>query len=268
MKVLVLGSTGMLGSQMCKSLASQDVEYDDTNSRTFEVGKFLTSPEKYLDFLLRFDYIVNCIGQIKPRFAHPDGVLNGYKINSIFPRVMADLFESSRTKFIHITTDCVFSGKTGRYTEDSHHDANDDYGISKSLGEPNNCTVIRTSIIGHEVANKYSLVEWAKSQAGKQVNGFTNHLWNGLTTKELSRVILDIMKSDRAWRGTRHIHAPNDISKDMLLKSISENCGLRLDIRPVEAAEGCNRTLRSNYGYSRRANIPIIEEMVEDMCNA
>ena len=268
MKVLVLGSTGMLGSQVCKSLASEDIHYDDTNSRTFEVGKFLTSPDQYIDFLMGFDYIINCIGQIKPRFAHPDGVLNGYKINSIFPRVMADLCEDISAKFIHITTDCVFSGKDGKYTESSHHDATDDYGMSKSLGEPNNCLVIRTSIIGHEVANKYSLVEWAKSQAGKQVNGFTNHSWNGLTTKELSRVMIDIMKSGRTWRGTRHIHAPNDITKDKLLKSISDNLGLRLDIKPVEATESCDRTLRSNYNHTVRANIPIIEEMVEEMCNA
>lgn len=268
MKVLVLGSTGMLGSQMCRSLSNNDIQYDDTNSRIFEVGKFLENPDDRLDFFMKFDYIINCIGQIKPRFSNFDGVLKGYKINSIFPRVMADICDSTNTKFIHITTDCVFSGKDGKYTEDSHHDAVDDYGLSKSLGEPKNCTVIRTSIIGPEVTNLYSLVEWAKSQAGKRVNGFTNHIWNGLTTKELSRVIIDLMKSGKAWRGTRHVHAPNDITKDKLLKCLSDNMNLRLDISPTEAPESCDRTLRSNYSYSSRAEIPIIEQMVEEMCNA
>ena len=268
MKVLVLGSTGMLGHQMCRSLANQDIQYDDTNSRSLSVENFLSNPDSHLDFLFRFDYIINCIGQIKPRFSGENGILNGYKINSIFPRVMADICDSSDTRFIHITTDCVFSGKDGKYTEDSPHDAVDDYGLSKSLGEPKNCTVIRTSIIGPEVANLYSLVEWAKSQAGKQVKGFTNHIWNGLTTKELARVIIDLMKSGKTWRGVRHVHAHNDITKDKLLKSLSDNMGLRLDISPVEASDSCDRTLRSNYSYTSRAEIPIIEQMVEEMCNA
>lgn len=267
MRVLVLGSTGMLGSTLCKSLSKAEIPYDDTNSVTFNVLDVLYNPSIALEKVFHFDYVVNCIGQIKPRFKDADSILRGYKINSIFPRLMADICEQTRTGFIHITTDCVYSGKLGLYTEDSVHDATDDYGVSKSLGEPNNCTVIRTSIIGHEVQNKYSLVEWAKSQAGQEVNGFTDHFWNGLTTNELSRVLIDIMRSGKNWKGTRHIHAYDDVDKFRLLGMISDSLGLGLKINAKESGSLCDRTLRTNYSLCSSFNIPSVEEMVKEMAH-
>jgi dTDP-4-dehydrorhamnose reductase len=264
MRILVLGSTGMLGSRLCKYLRDNNIEYDDTNSNTLSVDNFLFDPIKYAEKIYEFDCVVNCIGQIKPRFKCPDSVLAGYKINSMFPRLLADTCEALGIGLIHITTDCVFSGKTGMYTEDSHHDASDDYGLSKSLGEPQNCTVIRTSIIGEEDYNKYSLVEWAKSQKHKVVNGFTNHFWNGLTTKELSRVIVDVVRNKLFWNGVRHIHSSTDVNKSQLLRLISDRFELSLDIDEVEATP-CNRTLRTLYSTNNRLQVPSVEQMIGEM---
>lgn len=260
----MLGSTGMLGSRLCKYLQDNNVEYDDTNSNILSVKDFLFDPSVFLDKLSRFDCVVNCIGAIKPRFTSVEATLEGYKVNSIFPRVLADTCESLGVKLIHITTDCVFTGKTGGYTEDSHHDATDDYGMSKSLGEPHNCVVIRTSIIGEEVHNKYSLVEWAKSQKYKVVNGFTNHFWNGLTTKELSRVIVDVAKNPLYWDGVRHVYASTDVNKSQLLRLISDRFNLSLDIDDVEAIP-CNRTIRTLYSMNEKLKVPSVQQMIGEM---
>jgi len=264
-RVLVLGSTGMLGSQLCRSLKEAKVFYDDTNSLTFDALKVLENPDIAIRKILDFDFVINCIGQIKPRFKDKDSILKGYKINSIFPRLIADICEETNSGFIHITTDCVYSGSKGKYTEDVAHDAVDDYGVSKSLGEPNNCTVIRTSIIGEEPYNKYSLVEWAKSQANQDVSGFTNHFWNGLTTKELSRVMMDIMKNGKNWKGTRHKHASSDVDKFTLLGLISDRFSLNLKIDDVDSVSYCDRTLRSNYSLCSSFNVPTVEQMIKEM---
>ncbi len=255
----------MLGSALCKALSEEKIHYDDTTSISLEVTDFLARPDEFMDKILNFDYVVNCIGQIKPRFNSEQGILKGYKINSIFPRILADICENSlKTKFVHITTDCVYDGKEGDYRETCVHTATDDYGLSKSLGEPTNCTVVRTSIIGEEVKNNYSLVEWVKSQAGNTVSGYVDHYWNGLTTKELSRCLIDIMKSGKLWRGTRHIHAPNQITKCDMIQCISDRFDLKITVNPVEGGL-CDRTLSSNYSTSLRLEIPTVQQMIKEM---
>ena len=96
------------------------------------------------------DVIINCIGTIKPR-VDSLGDLNAILVNSVFPRVLANVCETLGVNMIHPTTDCVYTGTKGSYDETDKYDVNDVYGMSKALGEPNNCTVIRTSIIGEEV---------------------------------------------------------------------------------------------------------------------
>jgi dTDP-4-dehydrorhamnose reductase len=143
---------------------------------------------------------------------------------------------------IHITTDCVFSGKDGSYNELSEHDETNDYGMSKSLGELCNATIIRTSIIGEEVQNKRSLLEWVKSNKGKDINGFVNHFWNGVTCLELSNVIYKIINEKLYWNGVRHIFSPKSVSKFELVSMINEVYNLNIKINPFET-ENVDKTI-------------------------
>jgi len=172
-KILVLGSTGMLGQYVTRYLknksvpvtASSRIDFDASNPTQSEIEN-LISP---------FNVIINCIGLIKPQ-VDKYGIVEAIRINSVFPHQLANTCESKNKKLIHITTDCVYSGKIGGYTETSISDVSDTYGKTKSMGEPQNCTTIRTSIIGEEVHQQRSLIEWAKSQNGKTVHGYTNHI--------------------------------------------------------------------------------------------
>ena len=180
MKVVILGSTGMLGDMLKDYFIHEtDDSVDDvllsvrSENRLKHVDEFVYDPLRFgVNELPEADVFINAIGIIKP--AMSKNIMDSIFINSIFPRMLAVECKSRNAKLIHITTDCVFSGKNGHYDENSPHDALDDYGKSKSLGEPENCMVIRTSIIGPETNNFYSLLEWVRQQGGKKINGFTN----------------------------------------------------------------------------------------------
>jgi UDP-N-acetylglucosamine 2-epimerase len=155
---------------------------------------------------------------------------------------------------IHITTDCVFSGKKeninkhkkGCYNENDIHDAETVYGQSKSHGEPNDCTIIRTSIIGEENNNKLSLLEWIISQNNKTIDGFTNNLWNGVTCYQLAKIMYEIIDKELYWIGVRHIFSPNIVSKYDLCRDIIDIYGLQIKLTPKET-DFCDRTLISNH---------------------
>jgi dTDP-4-dehydrorhamnose reductase len=282
MKILILGATGMLGNAVSKYfLNDTDHEIWLTARKTSlnllnydKVISFDPMKDEYLSCLDRptakwesvfdYDYVINCIGIIKP-FMASDPIAARY-INSVFPWKMADYCNDFQTKLIHITTDCVYSGKKGKYTETDMHDLLnpfDQYGCSKSLGEPiNRSMVIRTSIIGEEIHKNASLIEWAKSQKGKEVNGFTNHLWNGITTKQYAKVCADIITSNTWEKGLFHVYSPSDVSKYDMLNYFNERFDLNLKINAVEAKESCDRTLRSNKDLVIKLNIPEIKEQI------
>jgi len=146
-----------------------------------------------------------------------------------------------------VTTDCVFDGKKGAYNEQDLHTATDVYGLSKSLGEPEYATVVRTSIIGEELSGKLSLLEWVKSNSGKEVNGFTNHYWNGITCLQFAKLCEKIIDSKNCWCGVRHLFSPNSVSKYELVKLISDVFDLNVVVKKFEAQDLCDRTLGSIY---------------------
>lgn len=246
-KVAILGDRGMLGSMMKRTLSSyQDFSVTSFNRDTFEVNMNDDCYVKLHQVLSpEFDCIINCIGAIKPMFNDPMRTPLNVKINSIFPWDLANFGEDTNTNIIHITTDCVFDGLDGGYTEKSPHNPLDEYGKSKSLGEPPHCMVIRTSIIGPEIdGRKRSLVEWLRSNSGGSVNGFTNHLWNGLTTKELSNLIGTIIVNGLYSADKYHLFS-NDVNKYDMLMLISHYLNLDVKVEPIEAPSYCNRTLRT-----------------------
>jgi dTDP-4-dehydrorhamnose reductase len=252
-KVFILGCDGMLGRYMYKYLSKiydtcplNRNDYDVLNDNFYNLKKILT-PNSIL---------INCIGIIPQKIdafndkvvevsapfgsdtlfckakrseASNDKFVNDklyLKINCIFPNMLSLLCNELNIKFIHITTDCVFTGKKGNYTENDIHDETNIYGLSKSLGEPNNCTVIRTSIIGEELKGKKSLLEWVKSndckdsKDRKEINGYTDHYWNGVTCLQLAKITQRIIDKNLYWNGVKHFFSPTSVSKYELIELI------------------------------------------------
>ena len=195
-KILVLGSTGMLGHVLCNKLESNSKYHlynvsfrKKLNSKTtiIDVSDF----EKLKDFIeeIKPDFIVNCIGVLIN--GSNKNIKNAIYLNAYLPHLLNQLCNSINIKLIHVSTDCVFSGNTGGYHENSIKDAIDDYGKTKSLGEFNSQSnlCIRTSIIGPEIKqNGEGLLHWLFQQKGK-VSGYKNVFWSGVTTLELSKAI-------------------------------------------------------------------------------
>jgi dTDP-4-dehydrorhamnose reductase len=220
-----------------------------------------------LSTLLGFetDYVINCMGATKPMFVDVSDLSTPIYVNAIFPHQLATWGELTSTKVIHITTDCVYDGILGRYDERAPASAIDHYGQSKSLGEPDNCMVIRTSVIGPEFGGrKRHFLSWIKSMDGKSVDGFTNHFWNGLTTIELSRVIADIMRLDLWSPETYHIHS-NDVSKYEMVDTIAKVYGLNIDLTATKTKYSCDRRLRSILGMNFMVEPAPFRHMIEDM---
>jgi dTDP-4-dehydrorhamnose reductase len=264
MKIFVFGSNGMLGRYVSNYLSNyfkvidinrNQIDASDIDEKTLKAKLFHLGIEKG-------DIIINCIGVIKP-IVNLIGELNTIKINSVFPRILSNVCEEFGVKMIHPTTDCVYDGKKGNYDENSIHDITDVYGRTKSLGEPNNCMIIRTSIIGEELQNNRSLVEWVKSQKNKNADGFIDHLWNGITCLEWSKYIKKIIDTNNFWVGTKHIFSPRSVSKCELLKIINDTYKLNIEIFDVNSGNTVDRTLSSV--YKPIFEIPDLLEQVKEM---
>ena len=271
MKVFVFGSTGMLGRYLCSYLKNNNFHNLSIVALSRdELDLSNASEEDIKNILLKYnisynDVVINAAGIINVVVDEVGDKITK-QINSIFPKLLANVCEELNNRMIHITTDCVFSGEIGDYNEKSEHDCHDVYGKTKSKGEPNNCCVIRTSIIGEEVNHKRSLIEWIKSMKNKEANGFTNHTWNGLTCLELSKVIEKIIFNNWEWAGVRHIHSPDIVTKKELLSIVSSVYDLNINIVDKETEKNCYRSLSSLYDLEKY-NIKTIEEQVKELHN-
>lgn len=262
MQVLVFGSKGMLGYAVTEYFLKQGYEVKELNRDEFDIAK--DDHAVLFDLVKGFDAVVNCAGVIKPRIKvmSLEDVL---KVNSLFPKNLAKACKLNDVKCIHVTTDCVYSGSKGSYDENDIFDADDLYGMSKNGGDSAECMVLRTSIIGEENGQSKSLFEWAKSQAGKKVNGFTNHDWNGVTTVYLAEVIDTILKEQLYKEGLFHIHSQNTVDKYELLKIFSEAYNLELSVNPVEAEVSCDRSMTSISELSSYVCTKTIKQQVTEM---
>ena len=242
MRVFVLGSSGMLGCYVYKYLNQEGYNVVSVNRDSLDASLSNYYDVKQLG-IAQGDVVINCMGLISHRKDLDDVVF--LLVNSVFPRLVANVCESVGANFIQVSTDCVFTGNEGGYVESSPHLAMDIYGRSKSLGEPDNATIIRTSIIGEELRNKLSLVEWVKSQEGKTVNGYLNHFWNGVTCLQFAKICDYIIKNDLFWKDVKHIHSPNKISKFGLILAISHIYELGVEVEEFKTPKKCDRSLKS-----------------------
>jgi dTDP-4-dehydrorhamnose reductase len=279
MRILVLGGDGMLGHQMFKSLSSKhDVRvtlrqrlsaYNEFNLFTAEnayEGVEVGSVDGLIEVLGEFrpEAVVNAVGIVKQRSTAKESVPS-LEINSLFPHRLAGLCKAAGVRMVHMSTDCVFSGRKGRYRETDVSDAEDLYGRTKYLGEvyESHCVTLRTSIIGKELSRKQGLLEWFMSQRGS-VQGFTNALFSGFTTLELSRIIEKILTEYPEKGGLYHVSS-DPISKFDLLTLLKRKMGLRIEIVPTEEPR-LDRSLDSTkFRKEFQYTPPTWEKMIEEL---
>lgn len=187
-------------------------------------------------------WVINCIGIIKPYIHDNDAVeiQRALRVNSVFPHELGAAAASAGARLLQIATDCVFSGSEGPYSERRPHDALDVYGKTKSLGEPyvDGTHSLRCSIIGPEPKHPVSLLEWFLAQKrNAEVKGFTNHLWNGLTTLHFARVCLGIVSKDLSLPRLQHLIPADTVSKADLLDCFRRSFH-REDVRVTRVESG------------------------------
>jgi len=257
-KVFIIGITGMLGSTLLKTLVNNRElsiygssrhsnpinAHKDLNYR--HIGELdILDENKFFDHIsqIKPEIIINCAGVIK-QIKGAQNPLDIIPINSLFPHKVEKFCTSKKIRLIHISTDCVFSGRKGGYKEEDISDAEDLYGKSKYIGEVygENSLTLRTSIIGHENGTSHSLLEWFLSQNNK-VEGYKKAFFSGLTTIELSSIIEEIIISFKDLSGLYQISS-KPISKYDLLMLIKEIYRKDIDIIPSYNVE-IDRSLNS-----------------------
>ncbi len=245
--VLVLGATGMLGSAVLRFFA-QSPGYSVIGSvRSTDAARLLPHAlrEQIIsgidvhdaDGLLQlFDrvrpnIVINCVGLVK-QLAGAGDPLTALPINSMFPHRLLRLCKVARSRLIHISTDCVFDGAKGMYSESDVADAKDLYGLSKYLGEVHEppAITLRTSIIGPELNSAHGLLGWFLAQR-TETKGFTRAIFSGLPTVELARVIRDFVIPKSDLKGLYHVSAA-PISKHDLLLLVAREYGKSIDVVP------------------------------------
>lgn len=260
--VLVIGANGMLGYAVSEYFKLSNYRVESITRKQFDIGN--DNIEQLESVVKNVDFAVNCAGIINTRTSEFP-VEEVLKVNSVFPRNLARLCKKCQKFCFHITTDCAFSGKRGLYMESDYFDAKDVYGLSKCGGETPDCMTLRTSIIGEEKNASRSLLEWAKSQKGKTVNGFTNHLWNGVTTVYLAQIIGDIHNQKLYEGGIFHIFSNEIVSKFELLSMINQIYDLGITINRFETPQSCNRSLSSEKDLCGKVVKISLREQIEQM---
>jgi len=258
MRVLVLGGSGMLGHKVYqKCREGFDTQVTMRGDRSKKGSVFDPS------HILKIDHsdiedprslvekanpgvVINCIGITNPR-----NVIETYLVNAVFPHKLASACDLQGSKLIHISTDCVFSGRHGGYTELSVPDPTSLYGWSKLLGEialPQ-CLTLRTSFIGREIVlrSKLSLLEWLFSKKGTRITGYTHAIFSGVTADRLSQLIVDIVETKCLTGGLFHVGG-KPISKYNLLKRLIREFDLGITVIPDSEVK-CDRSFSSSKFY-------------------
>jgi len=280
MKVLILGSNGMLGHKLYQVLTplfevtgTIRGPYSDISPYGFfqrsqivpDVDcRDISRVERVIEETSP-DVVINSVGIVK-KLEKEQGVLLSIWLNSLFPHQLYRICQAKGIRLILISTDCVFSGRQGNYRDDDSADAADIYGKTKYLGEVNEAgaLTIRTSFIGRELAGSNGLLEWFLSNRGSKVQGYTNAIFSGFSSLHLSRIIADIIRIHRNLSGLYHVSS-EPISKFKLLTLI--NMAMKLNIE-IEECPGfhCNRSLDSSR-YQRETSFtaPSWEQMIDEL---
>lgn len=282
MRILVLGASGMLGSTAYRVLGN-DPRFEafgtvrSERARQFFPNALAANLRSGVDVenldglvsvleQIRPEVVINCVGVVKQLGSAKDPLV-AIPLNAVLPHRLARLCGLLGARLIHISTDCVFTGAKGNYSEDDSPDAEDLYGRSKLLGEVDypNAVTLRTSIIGHELESRTGLVEWFLGETG-EVRGFTKAIFSGVTTDELTRIIADRVIPRADLRGVYHVStAP--IAKYDLLRLLNSVYGRETRIT-ADTTVAIDRSLdssrfRAKTGYEPPAWPEMIRTMHE-----
>jgi len=280
---LVFGATGMLGhkvyqvlSQTCDVVGTIRSGYKTISRYNFLEPTILVPRFDALDFnavrqvidSIRPDVVVNCIGVVKT-LVEQAGADATRRLNAELPHEIYRLCQPKGIRLIHISTDCVFSGKRGNYGEDDASDAEDEYGKTKYLGEVKDAgaLTIRTSMIGRELHSANGLLEWFIASKGGRVDGWANAIFSGFPTIHLSRIIADIITKYPDLTGLYNI-STEPISKYTLLALINQAFGLNIEINgvplPREDRSLDSTRFRKETGFVPQPWGQMIKELAED----
>jgi len=252
-KVIVLGGTGMLGHKMFQTLRERidgvfcTLREDASKSPLDRVellhGNDVLQGVDVTDFpaleavlsAFRPEFVVNCVGVIKQR-AEAVSAIPSITINSLLPHRLAQMAAGWGGRVIHFSTDCVFSGKRGGYTETDASDADDLYGKSKFLGEvaTDNALTLRTSIIGRELTEHRSLLDWFLAHDHKTIRGYRRVIYSGVTTNYIAELVASIIQKHSGLNGLYQVTS-DPISKYDLLRLLREAYHLDIQIEPNDS---------------------------------
>lgn len=263
-RVLLLGESGMLGSMVGTYLRRMGHDVIGTQRQNPSAPLYLdaAAPAEGLTALLEYvssvDLIINCIGITTVRESiGPAQLARAIFINGVFPHFLQTAATTFETRVLHMSTDGVFAGRPDAYDEASPCDATDRYGISKRLGESSGANVlsIRCSILGPEQQGNRSLLQWFLSQAeGSTVQGFTNHVWNGVTTLQFAQLCEKLLTGDnyerlRSLSPIFHFSPNLPLSKYELICLCQHAFQKDVQVAPSEAPVAITRILRSKYAH-------------------
>jgi len=269
-KILIIGIKGMAG-HMLFNYYTESSHFD-----TFGVARNIQKSDKIFDIdvsdvtslerLLekhQFDYVINCIGILnKDAEENPEKAI---WFNSYFPHLLEKITKQSKTRLIHISTDCVFSGKKGDYTENDFRDGIGFYAQSKALGEVENSKdlTIRTSIIGPEInQNGIGLFHWFITRPlNENIKGYTKAFWSGITTLELAKVIEKALAENLT--GLIQVSPTGKIDKYSLLllfNSIYRNNMIHIEGSDNYVVDKSLKSIRTDFSY----NVPDYKIMLEE----
>lgn len=288
-RILIFGATGMLGHVLLRHFSRMEsCDVYATSRDTHRIPRLFSKnlAEKFLqedidanDFdaidralvMVKPQVVINCIGIIKqkPMAQDPHAMIT---INALLPHRLSIACHNANARMIHISTDCVFDGLKGMYTEKDRPAPEDLYGRTKLLGEveyPGTIT-LRTSIIGHELDSKYGLIEWFLGESEK-VRGYTNAVYSGFPSIELARIIFDYILPDVDLTGIYHVSS-DPVTKYELLHLVAGRYDKRIHIEPWEDFV-LNRSLvsdrfRSKTGYKPPEWPDLIDAMYSDYENS
>ncbi|MBC8492641.1 MAG: SDR family oxidoreductase [Chloroflexi bacterium] len=283
MKIMILGGSGMLGHKLWQVLADQFDTYVTLRQGLKSYARYnLFDRTRTIDHVSVQDFdsvvraiagvrpqvVVNCIGVVKQHAAAKDPLVS-IAVNALFPHRLAQVCRVAGSRLVHISTDCVFSGRKGDYVESDVADAEDLYGRTKFLGEVSceGCLTLRTSMVGRELETSHGLIEWFLSQEGKTVRGYTRAIFSGFTTNALAEIIAQIITEYPDLQGVWHV-ASEPISKFELLSLVKRIYGLNIQIEPDETVV-VDRSLnadrfRQATGFVPPSWLDMIEQMYRD----
>lgn len=281
MRILICGISGMIGHKIWQTLARQNEDlfgtlhgrrdaleryqlFDDRVVEQFEAAD-LNDVTKLLD-KVRPALIVNCIG-ITKRKPEANEVEKMFMVNARFPHHLARWAVGNAARVIHFSTDCVFDGADGNYTERSVMTASDLYGQTKYFGELDydHCLTIRTSMIGRELTGRTELLEWFLGQNGKRITGYKNARYSGLTTVAMAKLLPRLIYDYPQLCGKYQVAGPAITKYQDLLCSLRDAFGLKVDIVPDETFH-CDRTLQSSkFSAATGLTVPSWKEMIAEL---